>query len=281
MSAQPQPSEGVFAPPRQVHDPSTCWFYHTMDLPEVGIVRGQWDLRGGIDGYLGNVDFRGKRTLDVGTASGFLTFAMEARGGEVVSFDMGAEQEWNLVPFAWRDGIRAAQVNELRAGLERMKNGYWLAHRLLRSRARACYGDVYAIPPALGQFDVVVVAQILVHLRDPVGALTSAASRSDDYLIVTEGAMRTLLPIAYFYPQPGRVDADKTWWRYSVGLYRRLLRIVGFEVERVSHGRYTCMIDGAPTRKPVTTIVARRTVAPVPMPSRNLLARALRLLGRD
>ena len=33
--------------------------------------------------------------------------------------------------------------------------------------ARLYCGNVYNLPEALGQFDVVVVAQILVHLRDP------------------------------------------------------------------------------------------------------------------
>src|SRR4051812_37484330 len=74
----PQPVAGV----------GDCWFYHVMDLPGAGKVGGQWDLRGQVDEYLGGFDFRGKRVLDVGAASGFLTFEMEKRGADVVSFDM-------------------------------------------------------------------------------------------------------------------------------------------------------------------------------------------------
>ena len=57
-------------------------------------------LRKTIDDYLGNFDFRGKRVLDVGTATGFLSFEMEKRGAEVVSFDMASRAQWQLVPFS-------------------------------------------------------------------------------------------------------------------------------------------------------------------------------------
>ena len=54
-----------------------------MDLPGLKKVGKGWDLRKTIDAYLGHFDFRGKRALDVGTASGFLTFEMERRGSGV------------------------------------------------------------------------------------------------------------------------------------------------------------------------------------------------------
>ena len=54
-----------------------------MDLPGLKKVGKGWDLRRTIDAYLGHFDFRGKRALDVGTASGFLTFEMERRGSGV------------------------------------------------------------------------------------------------------------------------------------------------------------------------------------------------------
>jgi hypothetical protein len=58
----------------------SCDFYHVMDLPGVGQVGGQWDLRGRVDDYLGHVELRGKRILEIGPASGFLTVEMEKRG---------------------------------------------------------------------------------------------------------------------------------------------------------------------------------------------------------
>jgi hypothetical protein len=62
-----------YATPLVVDDLAQCHFYHRMDIPGVGEVGGQWDLRDCVREYLGNYDFNGKRALDVGTASGFLT----------------------------------------------------------------------------------------------------------------------------------------------------------------------------------------------------------------
>jgi hypothetical protein len=77
-----------FKSPRSVRDVAECAFYHYMDLPGIGQVGDHWDLRPTIDEYLGRFDFRGKRALDVGAASGYLTFEMEKRGASVVSFDL-------------------------------------------------------------------------------------------------------------------------------------------------------------------------------------------------
>ena len=86
-------------------------FHHHMDLPGLKEVGKGWDLRETIDDYLGHFDFRGKRVLDVGTASGFLTFEMEKRGAEVVSFDRANVADWQLVPF----GAKGFDVAKMQA----------------------------------------------------------------------------------------------------------------------------------------------------------------------
>ena len=76
-----------------------------MEIPGYGLVEGPWDLRGGVDDYLGNVDLNGKRVLEVGTASGFLCFTMEGRGADVVAYDLSDEQSWDVVPYAQYDRV--------------------------------------------------------------------------------------------------------------------------------------------------------------------------------
>jgi 2-polyprenyl-3-methyl-5-hydroxy-6-metoxy-1,4-benzoquinol methylase len=58
-----------------------------MDLPGFGSVIGQWDLRGRFDNYTGRVPLAGRTVVDVGTASGFLSFDAEKRGALVTGFD--------------------------------------------------------------------------------------------------------------------------------------------------------------------------------------------------
>ena len=54
-----------------------CLFYHAMDIPGVGEIKGVWVLRGKFDDYVGHAALAGQTFLDVGTASGFLTFEAE------------------------------------------------------------------------------------------------------------------------------------------------------------------------------------------------------------
>ena len=109
-------SSPVFTPPPPTPPPiEACYFYHTTTIPGRGTVTGEWDLAPGIDAYLGHVPFAGKSVLDVGAATGFLTFHMEKAGG------IGRR----LRPLA-------------RAGLGRRSA---LRHR--RGRARACAQGAY------------------------------------------------------------------------------------------------------------------------------------------
>src|SRR5215208_6836094 len=147
-----------------------------MELPTFGVVRGQWDLRGKFEEYVGGVDVAGKSVLDVGTATGFLTFEAEKRGASrVVSFDQNDGAEQTFLPFKdklyYRD--RARWAEQYRAEIERWKNAYWLSHRLLSSKAEVYYGNVYQLPVDLGEFDIAIVGSVLEHLSDPITALAS------------------------------------------------------------------------------------------------------------
>ena len=64
----------TYAQPINARDIAECYFYHKMDLPGVGTVGGAWDLRNRFDDYVNNANFAGRSVLDIGTASGFLTF---------------------------------------------------------------------------------------------------------------------------------------------------------------------------------------------------------------
>src|SRR5262245_55680025 len=121
-----------YAAPRTVTDLADCYFYHTMEIPGHGLVKGEWDLRAAADAYLGGVDFRGRRVLEIGTASGFLCFTMEQRGAEVVAFDLSPEHAPDLIPSPDTDPAR--RVRDHREHVRKLTNGFWLCHRALASR---------------------------------------------------------------------------------------------------------------------------------------------------
>jgi SAM-dependent methyltransferase len=210
------------------------------------------------DAYVGHVDVRGKRVLDIGAASGFLTFEAERRGADVVSFDIGHGGQQRLLPFQQKRYYRdhARWVAERTAHFEQWKNAYWLSHCLLNSRARAYYGDIHDLPPSLGRFEVVIVGSVLEHVNDQISALTSISRVTGETLVIATDLLDTEECVARFEPRASNPDQDYTWWTYSLGTYREVLGMLGFAIERVTSANYHyTLLDTTALRY---TIVARR-----------------------
>jgi SAM-dependent methyltransferase len=220
-----------------------------MDIPEYGHVKGDWDLRGGVRDYLGGVDFKGKRVLDVGTASGFLCFYMEQQGAEVVGFDLSKDESWDIVPYQRYDYERF--LLDQREKIGRLNNGFWLAHKAFRSSVKMVYGSVYQIPPEIGTVDISVFGSVLLHLRDPFLALQNALRLTRETVIVTEayrslslrGFYRSLrFPLRPwnlgktcmgFLPDFKTCEPKETWWQLTPSIIQRFLAVLGFEKTQV------------------------------------------------
>jgi SAM-dependent methyltransferase len=191
----------IYAEPIFVVNLSDCHFYHTVELPELGLQYGEWDLRGDFDRYVGGIAFEGKRVLDVGCGSGFLSISAEQRGArEVVSFDMDDSRRQHWLPFHSKLAYRSpaefqAQHNRW---IAQWRNAYWLTHRLFGSKAKAIYGDIYNFPVEAGGFDVVLVCSILEHLSDPIRALASVCKVAASELVITGPVLETEENIARF-----------------------------------------------------------------------------------
>jgi SAM-dependent methyltransferase len=215
--------EQYASPPKKLPDISECKFYHSIDLPGLGEQRGQWDLRPGIKDYLGAADFSGKRTLEIGTANGFVCFELERRGADVVAFDLREDLTYDAPPL----GDRYLHPEIYRDGLRRIRNAFWLGHALLHSRARVAYGHANKLPSFLGQFDVTVIANVLQHLQDPVGAIMQAASISRS-IVITEADWMA----GKNDDLPGMIIFDNdnpfTWYQVKPKLIEVVLRRFGF-----------------------------------------------------
>jgi SAM-dependent methyltransferase len=254
--------QGVYATPRVVTDLRDCYFYHTIDIPGHGTVNGEWDLRGGLDRYLGNTDFRGKKVLDVGAATGFLSFGMEQRGASVTSYDLSPEHDWDIVPFEGHDNEEKRRARREHIG--RLNNGYWLCHRAFQSRARVVYGTVYDMPRQMEPVDIAVFGSILLHLRDPFLALQNAARYARESMVVVDGVprrymyMRMLdrlgLPIQILAPDPRKGAPSDGWWFLTPSIVRQYLGILGFRKTTTTYSRP--LFEGS--RRTVFTIVAHR-----------------------
>jgi SAM-dependent methyltransferase len=207
-----------------------------MDLPRVGRVEGEWDLTQSTDAYLGFTDFKKKRVLEVGPASGYLSFEMEKRGASVVSIDVDDEFEFDVVPFA---GGNPKGLSEGFVGMQKeVQNAYWLSHQLLGSKNNVHYGSGYRIPEALGRFDVGLLASMLLHNANPVAIVNQVARLTDDKLIIVDlfhdDIPGNTLPTIQFYPSVEN-QVWHTWWRFSEKFFVELLKVVGFKHITVNH----------------------------------------------
>ena len=222
-----------------------CEFYHSIDLPQVGSIAGHWDLRGRFADYTAHTPIEGRTFLDVGTATGFLSFEAEKCGATVTSFDADGPERYQCV---------TGQASGGPAYFRRLRNGYEFAHGPLGSKASLVLGDVYSMSQSVQPHDVVLVGQILVHLRDPLLALQQAAEASKDILIVTEGSFESESPVSVFLGD----KSSYSWWHLSTGLYRTYLGMLGFDITSTTRGRFSCRHEDSPGEVELWTFVARR-----------------------
>jgi O-methyltransferase len=244
-----------YARPRLVEAIDDCYFYHTMDIPGHGTVTGAWDLRGATDEYLGGVCLDGRRVLEIGPASGFLTFHIERCGGSVVAVDLPAGGHWDMVPHEGLDDGASDHWQDL---IRQMQNGFWFAHRKHGSTAKVHYGNANALPPTLGRFDVAVMASVLLHVKDPLGVIEQCA-RLSDRIVITDLHFPELdgQPVQRLHPTR-EVPQWDTWWRFSPDLFVQFLEVIGFGPATLTFHEQTHISDGVEYPMPMMTITAAR-----------------------
>jgi hypothetical protein len=225
---------------RRIHeivtDRSKCNFYHAAELPDGTVVDAQWDLRKNIDQYLGEVDFRGKTVIEIGPASGYLSFHMEAKGANVTCVEPPMETFWDLVPNA--DADLAAIKTTFGEHIQRIRNSFWYFHGLKNSSIRMFEVNPYAIPNDFGSFDFGLFASVLLHCSSPVRMLESVGRHVKGTMIISEPYFEDLgdEPICRLVPSPTAGVVD-TWWQFSPVFFQRFLSVMGFRKTRVIRHR--------------------------------------------
>jgi len=204
-------------------------WYHTIELPTGVVTPGMFDARRAATKIPLPASLAGKRCLDVGTADGFWAFELERRGAaEVVAID--------LVDPSRRDvTIGAHMRNPLAEGeASRQARAFEVAHRARGSRVDWRNLSVYDLSPkTVGEFDFVFMGSLLVHLRDPVLALSAVRTvtrgefMSYDAISPSLSILRPRTPAATL---SGVQRAD--WWIPNIAGLRRMIEAGGFEIIR-------------------------------------------------
>ncbi len=234
-------------------------WYHTIEVAPGRFTDGTVDHRAMTPKLL-PADLTGKRCLDVGTFDGYFAFAMEERGAaEVVAVDLETfdQAEW---PPRNRPRLLASG-GDAEPG-ERFK----IAARLRGSQVRRALTPIGEISPETvgGPFDHVVLSDLLLHVRDPVGALEAVRTvvAPGGRLLVAE-EVNIRLSIA----SPRRAAAklqtgwtDYGWWQANVAGLWQWLHQAGFRIEKRAF--YTLNAKGPMKRLHVAYEVTPDPTAP-------------------
>ncbi|MGI8622454.1 MAG: class I SAM-dependent methyltransferase [Solirubrobacteraceae bacterium] len=232
-------------------------WYHVLELPGGVVTRGHFDPRRIVSKVPLPASLAGRRCLDVGTWDGFWAFEMERRGAhEVVAVDLREPAQWDW-PASGSAAIQAAQ----RRYLEQVKGGsegFHVAREALGSTVERVEASVYDLTPELvGEFDFVFLGTLLMHLRDPVGALMALRSVCRGEAVIADGIeavpsyLRPNTPVARL-----EGDSEPWWWQPNRAGLHRMVEAAGWEIEAAS-GVYYMPTGPAHPKPPVSTAMLK------------------------
>jgi hypothetical protein len=227
-----------------------CTFYHSFNFPDGTIVNGDWDLRYCIKEYLGNINYEGKRVMDVGAASGCLSFEMEKWGADVVSFDMPDGSYWDVLKYP---GYIPAKHSNYHI---KMYNSYYYAHEKFKSKCKIYHANIYNdLPELLGSFDGAVFGTMLSHVRDPMLVLMNVLYRVKEFAVLInpfpDHTGSTFMPSLNNF--------ERTWWNLSIDTIDRMVSSIGWKIENITEvwPIQNVLLD-EPQKRPYKSIVIKR-----------------------
>ena len=207
-------------------------WYHTIELAPGVLTPGIVDVRPIVDRVPIPRSLSGMRVLDVGTWDGFWAFEMERRGAaEVHAVDVPDPYKWD-----WPGRTRILESYDGgKANLEQIRengNGFPIAREALGSAVERHEMTVYEISPErLGTFDFVFVGSLLLHLRDPIGALERIRTVAAGEVVINDCIEYVLSRIFRRSPMV-RLDAEDRvwWWQPNLAALHSMIEQAGFQI---------------------------------------------------
>jgi tRNA (mo5U34)-methyltransferase len=200
-------------------------WYHTIELAPGLLTPGSFDTRG-----------RGRQTPDPTVASGsslsrhrnlrrFWAYEMERRGAkEVIAIDLLDPQRFDWPANSTPDAKEAIGQRKDRG------EGFEIARGALDSSVTRIERSVYELGGDVGTFDFVYLGSLLLHLRDPVGALMRVRHVRRGEMLVVD-AVRLML--SRLRPRRPVATLDGRgrpwWWKPNIAGLVRMVEAAGFE----------------------------------------------------
>lgn len=142
-----------------------------MQLTQGFTTKGIYDWRPYWEKFeFGNLE--GKTILDVGAGDGFFSFMFEWQGAKVTALDIPNYEDCDSTKMGTRREWNEKTIDRGRAIVD-FKTKFVIAKRLLAARVERIEMDLYDMSEEnIGLFDIVFCGDTLLHLSDPVRAIT-------------------------------------------------------------------------------------------------------------
>lgn len=228
-------------------------WYHTIELAPGIETPGWFDLRAIAATMPFPQSLEGKRCLDVGTFDGFWAIEMERRGGQVTAIDVLDPTQWD-----WPVGSEAATIEAINER-KRGGRGFDVVVEALGSSVERREMSVYDLDPDdVGKFDLVYLGSLLVHLRDPVLALTRLREVCAGRAVICDGVDVAKTILFRHEPVAGMDGLGRPWWwRPNVAGLERMVDAAGFK--RVGKTRRLRMTPGRGMPRPPVNLATLRS----------------------
>lgn len=216
------------------------FWYHSFYFDNGFQIRGDYDIGIDIQDYHFPEDMHGMTVLDLGTGSGWFATYFEQAGATVTTVDVRGYSDFDVygrhtLPDISTEKTQPDRISDSGEPLyySPVSRGFWIIKDILGLQAEYRNSRVYDLCPDLFEgrkFDLVFMGSLLMHLRDPVGALMAARSVCNDRLIanslVPPRNIQEDYPVMEFINNP----QDKVnWWRPNRLCLNGLAHAAGFE----------------------------------------------------
>jgi SAM-dependent methyltransferase len=163
-----------------------AYWYHSFYFDNGFVQRGEYDIGRNVGEYGFPEDMHGMTVLDVGTGSGWFAAYFEQCGARATTVDIRGlcDHDWFGRPgYGDLRQEKAVPDRTLTDGkaiyYSPASHGFWIMKELLGLDARFVNSRIYDLSPDLfggRRFDLVFLGSVLMHLRDPIGALMAVRS---------------------------------------------------------------------------------------------------------
>lgn len=220
------------------------FWYHSYYFDNGFEQRGDYDIGADLAGYGFPEDMRGMSVLDIGTGSGWFATLFEQRGADVCTVDVRGYCDFDVYGRWFYPPVETEKpggpdrvVADGRAiYYSSVSRGFWIMKDLLGLQAEYFNARVYEVRPELfggRQFDLVFLGALLMHVRDPIGALMAARSVCRHRLIANSlkpPSEIASMPVMEFINSR---ESGCNWWRPNRAAFLELARSAGFREPRV------------------------------------------------